>query len=251
MAGVTARGGLRRYGQHMAGLGDINRVPKRAEARATEQLRGMFVDSGVATALGSIDHHVLYGLRDTGKTHARRYLETVVVSRGDLAVYVALTTTGSPDRFFAREAIPASERTARLLVDLLGQLDDSLLEAAIADDLLIGDQSLVARLDIRVAAITTARKRGDVESSDEVSAKIHQSDDFTSPASGSNAVIASSTRVSGRAMRGSTPSNSTRPPPSRRGPICRGALRRRIASSVIDQIGYRGLKCRYRLVSAP
>ena len=155
----------------MAALADINRafnlVPKRAEARATEQLRDTFVDSGVAAALEAIDHQVLYGRRGTGKTHVLRYLETVVESRGDVAVYVDLRTIGSPDGLFAGDAVPATERTARLLVDLLGQLHDSLLGAAIDDDSLMTDGFFVARLDALLAAITTVRVAGEVEFSDE------------------------------------------------------------------------------------
>jgi hypothetical protein len=176
----------------MAALGDINRafnqVPKRAEARATEQLRDTFVDSGVAAALESIDHQVLYGRRGTGKTHALRYLETVVESRGDVAVYLDLRTIGSPDGLFAGGVIPTSERTARLLVDLLGQLHDSLLEAALADTLLIADRSFVARLDALVEAITTIRVTGEVEFSDEGERKDSQQDHFTGKVAGGSKV---------------------------------------------------------------
>jgi hypothetical protein len=68
------------------GISALNRVlssvPKRAEGRQAEQLRETFVDSGVAAALESIDHQVLYGRRGTGKTHAFRYLQTIVQVSG-------------------------------------------------------------------------------------------------------------------------------------------------------------------------
>jgi hypothetical protein len=74
-----------------SGLSDINcalnLVPKRAEARQAEQLRDTFVDSGVAVALEAVDHQVVYGRRGTGKTHAFRYLQTVVQERGDISFY--------------------------------------------------------------------------------------------------------------------------------------------------------------------
>lgn len=164
----------------MAGLSDINRafnlVPKRAEARASEQLRDTFVDSGVAVALEVIDHQVLYGRRGTGKTHVLRYLESVVETRGDVAVYVDLRTIGSPEGLFAGDSVSPNERTARLLVDLLGQLHDSLLGAAIADDSLIADGYFVARLDALLTAITTVRVIGEVEFSDEGERKDSQKD---------------------------------------------------------------------------
>src|SRR4051794_1336833 len=99
----------------------FNLVPKRAESRQTEQLRDTFVDSGVAIVMEVVDHQLLYGRRGTGKTHALRYLETVVRSRKDIPVYLDLRTIGSPEGLFVGETIKPTERAARLLVDLLGQ----------------------------------------------------------------------------------------------------------------------------------
>jgi hypothetical protein len=145
----------------------LNAVPKRAEARQAEQLRDTFVDSGVAAALEAIDHQVLYGRRGTGKTHAFRYLETVVRDRGDIALYADLRTVGSPEGLFIEDQVPATERAARLLVDLLGQFHDAVLAAAVEDDALIGDTSFVSKLDALANAITTVRVSGDVEISRE------------------------------------------------------------------------------------
>lgn len=149
------------------GLSALNRafnlVPKRAEARQAEQLRETFVDSGVAVALEAIDHQVLYGRRGTGKTHAFRYLETVVRERGDIAFYADLRTLGSPEGLFVGEAIPTTERAARLLVDLLSQLHDTVLDAAVNDEQLLTAPAFVNRLDALLAAITTVRVAGEVE----------------------------------------------------------------------------------------
>jgi len=96
------------------GLSPINRalssVPKRAEARQAEQLRDTFVDSGVAAALEAVDHQVLYGRRGTGKTHAFRYLQTLVQERGDISFYADLRTVGSPEGLFADDDIGATDR---------------------------------------------------------------------------------------------------------------------------------------------
>ncbi len=101
------------------GLSPINRafnsVPKRAEARQIEQLRETFVDSGVAAALEAVDHQVLYGRRGTGKTHAFRYLQTLVQERGDISFYADLRTIGSPEGLFAGDRVEPTERAARLL----------------------------------------------------------------------------------------------------------------------------------------
>jgi hypothetical protein len=133
------------------GLSPINRafnqVPKRAEARQAEQLRNTFVDSGVAAALEAIDHQVLYGRRGTGKTHAFRYLETVVRDGGDISFYADLRTIGSPEGLFTGDQVPTTERAARLLVDLLGQFHDAILSAAVEDEMLIADGSFVRKID--------------------------------------------------------------------------------------------------------
>lgn len=151
----------------MAGLSPLNKalnaIPKRAEAQAIESLRHTFVDSGVSTVLEAIDHQVIYGRRGTGKTHALRYLQSVVDSTDDLALYVDLRLIGSPEGLFAGEAISATERTARLLIDLLGSLHDSLLSKALNDDGLLADEGFVDALDGLVEAITTITVRGEVE----------------------------------------------------------------------------------------
>jgi hypothetical protein len=153
------------------GLSPMNRVfnliPKRAEARHAEQLRDTFVDSGVSAALVAIDHQVLYGRRGTGKTHALRYLETVVQSRGDIAIYADLRTVGSPGGLFQGDNVPTTERAARLLVDLLGQLHDAVLQAAIEDPELVAAAGFVSKIDALLEAITNVRVVGDVEVSKE------------------------------------------------------------------------------------
>jgi hypothetical protein len=152
------------------GISPINRVlssvPKRAEGRQAEQLRETFVDSGVAAALESIDHQVLYGRRGTGKTHAFRYLQTVVQERGDISFYADLRTIGSPEGLFMGELVAPTERAARLLVDLLGQFHDAVLAAVVEDSELIGDTKFVKRLDA-VGAATSMQVEGDVEVSHE------------------------------------------------------------------------------------
>jgi hypothetical protein len=141
----------------------LSAVPKRAEARQAEQLRETFVDSGVAAALEAVDHQALYGRRGTGKTHAFRYLQTLVEERGDICFYADLRTIGSPEGLFAGAAVPPTERAARLLVDLLGQFHDAVLSVAVDDTELISDASFVSKLDAVAAAITTMQLDGDVE----------------------------------------------------------------------------------------
>ncbi|MEV4835451.1 hypothetical protein AB0K05_13070 [Nonomuraea sp. NPDC049486] len=145
----------------------LNLVPKRAEARQVDRLRDTFVDSGISVALEAIDHQVLYGRRGTGKTHAFRYLETLVRAKGAIPIYIDLRTIGSPDGLFAGDEIKPIERASRLLVDLLGQVHDGLLEAVLIDDELIVDPAFVAKLDALLTSITNLQVSGEVEVSHE------------------------------------------------------------------------------------
>ncbi|MDH6704642.1 hypothetical protein P3T27_001345 [Kitasatospora sp. MAA19] len=145
----------------------MNLVPKRAESRQTEQLRETFVDSGVAVVLSSVDHQILYGRRGTGKTHAFRYLETVVKENGDLPFYFDLRTIGSPDGLFGTEPTKPTERASRLLVDLLANLHSSLLEAVLNDADLVIDDLIITRLNNLADSISSVRVSGEVEVSTE------------------------------------------------------------------------------------
>ena len=149
------------------GLSPINRalnlVPKRADQSQAHRLADTFVDSGVSAALEAIDHQVVYGRRGTGKTHALRFLEASAQAQGDTALYLDLRTIGSPAGLFGVGDVPATERTARLLVDMLTQLHDELLSTAVNDHGLLGDEHFVAALDRLAASITTVRVSDQVE----------------------------------------------------------------------------------------
>lgn len=151
----------------MSGMSPINRaltaIPKRAESRQAEELRATFVDSGVADAMRSVDHQVIYGRRGTGKTHALRYLEGVVHDVTNLGVYVDLRTVGSPEGLFLGERVGITERAGRLLRDLLYQIYDALLAVAIEDDALVSDKVFTTRLDKFLDAVGSVGVDGTVE----------------------------------------------------------------------------------------
>ncbi|WP_162936198.1 hypothetical protein [Mycobacterium avium] len=113
----------------------------------TAQLRDTFVDSGVAAALESIDHQVLYGRRGTGKTHALQYLASTRTDDGDIGIYIDLRVIGSAQGLFDSERASPLERTGRLLVNLLTEIHDAILDAVLSDEELIADESIALRLD--------------------------------------------------------------------------------------------------------
>jgi hypothetical protein len=150
-----------------AGLTPINRtlnlIPRRAESRQAEELRDTFVDSGIAVALESVDHQVLFGRRGTGKTHALRYLDTIVNDKNDISIYIDLRNIGSPGGLFGGTPLSLSERAVRLLSDLLISLHDGLLKAVIEDNDLVADVRFVENLDELEESVTSLRVDGEVQ----------------------------------------------------------------------------------------
>ena len=156
----------------MAGVSPLNkalsRVPRRAEGRVSAQLKDTFVDCGVALALESTDHQVLYGRRGTGKTHALNYLAATRVDDGDIGIYIDLRIVGSAQGLFDSGRASALERTSRLLVNLLTEVHDTILDAVLNDDDLIADASVAAKLDYLLDSLrTTVVVGGTVESTTE------------------------------------------------------------------------------------
>lgn len=141
----------------------LNKIPKRAESRADAELRSTFEDSGVGRALDTVDHQIVYGRRGTGKTHALRYLTSVRGDDQNVAIYVDLRTIGSAEGLFEYGSIGPAERTARLLVDLLNQVHDEILRAALDDDGLSSDSRFVDALDGLLDSISGIRVSGSVE----------------------------------------------------------------------------------------
>jgi len=159
----------------MSALSPLNRaynqIPKRAEKQEGPQLHETFVDSGVVDVINTVDHQVIYGRRGTGKTHALSYLGSEATGNGDLALYIDLRTIGSANGLFDPQSAPVTERAARLLVDLLGQLHESLLNAVLEDSALIEDGRFVEKADQLLMAITSVRVLGEVEQTAEAESK--------------------------------------------------------------------------------
>lgn len=141
----------------------FNQIPKRAEKQEGPQLHETFVDSGVVDVINIVDHQVIYGRRGTGKTHALSYLGSEVTMRGDLALYIDLRTIGSALGLLDSQSASITVRAARLLVDLLGQLHESLLNAVLEDSTLIEDGWFVEKADQLLTATTSVRVLGEVE----------------------------------------------------------------------------------------
>lgn len=141
----------------------LAQIPKRAEKREGAALHETFVDSGIADALQTVDHQVLYGRRGTGKTHAFAYLASERAARGDISLGIDLRTVGSPDGVLDPTSSSPADRATKLLIDLLGQLRDALLNAVLEDDTLVDNGRFVEKLDDLLIALTNVRLDGEVE----------------------------------------------------------------------------------------
>ena len=132
------------------------------------QLKDTFVDSGVALALESTDHQVLYGRRGTGKTHALNYLAATRIDEGDIGVCIDLRILGSAQGLFDSNRASPLDRTCRLLVNLMTEVHDTLLDAVINDDELIEGATIANRLDFLLNSLrNTVVGLADVESAAE------------------------------------------------------------------------------------
>ncbi|WP_141745033.1 hypothetical protein [Actinomyces sp. HMSC08A09] len=138
-------------------------IVRRAEKSDNKTLRNTFADSGVTIPLKSIDNQVIYGRRGTGKTHALRYLESVITSSSDIPVYIDLRTIGSPGTIIGDSGESITQKAQNLLIDLLHMLHDSLLTIVIDDPNLIEDNYFIDKLDNLVTSITTVSVDGGIE----------------------------------------------------------------------------------------
>ncbi|MEC3891832.1 ORC-CDC6 family AAA ATPase [Nocardiopsis sp. LDBS1602] len=149
----------------------FNKIPKRAEKQESPQLHETFVDSGVLDVINTVDHQVIYGRRGTGKTHALSYLGSEAAANGDLSLYIDLRTIGSSGSLLNQETVSINERASRLLVDLLGQLHESIFNAVLEDSSLMEDAPFVEKADQLLTAITSIRIIGPIEKKDETESK--------------------------------------------------------------------------------
>ncbi len=144
----------------------LMKLLRRAEGATNEKLLvETFVDAGpLFTLLSSQDHQILYGRRGTGKTHALIYLRSKLEEQGDAVVFGDLRTLGSSGGIYGDPGLPVSERGTRLLVDVLGQIHDSLTDFTIQlSDEGQDDTAAFRLLDNLGDAISEVRVEGVVE----------------------------------------------------------------------------------------
>ena len=157
------------------------RIAKRAERQDDEVLQKTFVDFGsVFTTLSSIDHQIVFGRRGTGKTHLLSVLRHAKHAKGELAVQLDMRNLGSAGGLYGDPSLPISQRTTRLLVDVLAAIHGRLFEQAVEHDGLVNlgvagvalDELFEAHSTVRVIGTTTVETYASAETSATAEAKL-------------------------------------------------------------------------------
>lgn len=172
----------------------LMRIPRRAESSDRFTLATTYVAAGSFSAmLHSTDHQILYGRRGTGKTHALLYLNDLLDSTGDVAVYIDLRTIGSAGGLYADSSLSRAVRGTHLLVDALEAIHEELLTVAVERD--VADQDgLLRALDTMAEAATALKVVGDVEQETTISGSTESSGSLELTASSAPSAKASATR---------------------------------------------------------
>ena len=101
-----------------------------------------FVDiPGLISSLKSVNSHVIFGRRGTGKTHILKYLKTFEKQAGDIPIYIDLRTIGSSDSIYSNECntVPVKQRALRLLLDVLESIHTEIRSALVQNQGRISD----------------------------------------------------------------------------------------------------------------
>ncbi|WP_257900974.1 hypothetical protein [Saccharothrix obliqua] len=85
----------------------MTEIPFRAEKWDMNALRETFESTRASpNPWDTVDHHILFSRRGTGKAQAVSYLVAEANAKGDIALNLDLRTVGSPDGLLDPEAAP-------------------------------------------------------------------------------------------------------------------------------------------------
>lgn len=157
------------------------KIAKRAERQDDAILAKTFVDFGAVTAaLSSVDHHIIFGRRGTGKTHLLTVLRKGREAEGTVAIQLDMRNLGSTGGVYADPSIPIAQRATRLLIDVLAAVHGQLFEQAVANDGRVDlgaagsalDEFFDAHRTVKVVGTTSVETTAAVESSFGAEAKV-------------------------------------------------------------------------------
>jgi hypothetical protein len=135
-----------------------------AERSDPQTLVETFVDTGaLGDKLRSHDHQVIHGRRGTGKTHALYFLADLAQQQSGLPVYIDLRTIGSSSGIYNDESLPLAERGTRLLLDVMGAIQNELVDYVLRMAEQYDMDRALALLDALAREVTYTRVEGTVE----------------------------------------------------------------------------------------
>jgi hypothetical protein len=98
------------------------------------ELLATFVDPGITIRLNNHNNQIIFGRRGTGKTHVLKVLEHEARETGSrLPIYIDMRTLGSSE-LWEDASRPAHVRVSNLLRDVLGPIQNALLDYATRPD---------------------------------------------------------------------------------------------------------------------
>lgn len=107
----------------------ILQLTQRADKNSDTTLVSTFVQVGaLMPLLLSVNNHILFGRRGTGKTHVLKYLKSKIEEKGNLGIYIDMRLIGSSGSLYSDVSIPVSQRAIRLLSDVLNEIGSAILE---------------------------------------------------------------------------------------------------------------------------
>jgi hypothetical protein len=165
------------------------RIAKRAERQDDSILAKTFVDFGAVTAaLSSVDHHIIFVRRGTGKTHLLTVLRKNQEALGVCALQLDMRNLGSAGGIYSDPSLPISQRATRLLVDVLSEIHSQILNQAIAENSKIDlgaigndlDEFFESHRTVKVIGSTSIETSASAENSQSAEAKVSASITATS-----------------------------------------------------------------------
>ena len=113
----------------------ILQLPQRADKNDDNTLVSTFVQVGaLMPLLLSKNNHILFGRRGTGKTHVLKYLKKSLEEKGDIGIYIDMRLLGSYNSIYSNTSIPLTQRTLRILSDVIKEIHDGIVSYITAQE---------------------------------------------------------------------------------------------------------------------
>ncbi len=140
------------------------KLMKRAEKVKREHLANTFVNIGyLNTLVENFENQIIFGRRGTGKTHLFNYQLDRYQQQDAPAVYLDLRTIGSNGGLYSDSTISLTQRSTRLIIDVLVAIHDEIMQLVTDYDTLYDLSKVCPPLDSFCESIMEVGILGDVK----------------------------------------------------------------------------------------